>query len=154
MDDMVEFLGPDLLGPHYVTVAKQIIKYCGSSIAAVRQAASYGIGTMAEKAGPHFAAIANHSLMGLKEAIEYQMPASVKEKKSKVKQFMHAKDNAVSALGKIIKFQYGTVDTNSLIPNWLSLLPIKNDVEEAKTQNEFLATLLQENPIAILGEDY
>jgi hypothetical protein len=33
------------------------------------------------------------------------MPANVKEKKTKVKQFMHAKDNAVSALGKIIKFQ-------------------------------------------------
>jgi len=154
MDDMVEFLGPELLGPHYVTVAKEIIKFCTSTTAAVRQAASYGIGIMAEKAGPHFAQIANDCLTGLKLAIEFQMPASVKEKKTKVKQFMHAKDNAVSALGKIIKFQSSNVDSASLVPNWLSLLPIKADVEEAKLQNEFLAHLLQENPLIVLGEQY
>ena len=105
MDDMIEFLGPEILGPHYVTVAKEIIRFCGSPVAACRQAASYGIGIMAEKAGPHFAQIANDCLQGLKVAIEFLMPPNVKEKKSKVKQFMHAKDNAVSALGKIIRFQ-------------------------------------------------
>ena len=154
MDDMVEFLGPDLLGPLYIQIAQQIIKQCSSPTAAVRQAASYGIGIMAEKAGAHFGQISNDCLLGLKAAIEFPMPANVKEKKTKVKQFMHAKDNAVSALGKIIKFQQYIVDPNSLIPNWLSLLPIKNDVEEAKVQNELLADLLQVNPIAVLGEQY
>lgn len=109
---------------------------------------------MAEKAGAHFAQISNDCLMGLKAAIEFPMPANVKEKKTKVKQFMHAKDNAVSALGKIIKCQQGTVDPNSLIPNWLSLLPIKNDVEEAKVQNELLVDLLQLNSVAVLGEQF
>jgi hypothetical protein len=51
---------------------------------------------------------------------------------------MHAKDNAVSALGKIIKFQSGLVDAASLIPNWLALLPIKNDLDEAKLMNEMI----------------
>jgi importin-5 len=109
---------------------------------------------MAEKAGSHFASISNDCLMGLKNAIEYEMPANVKEKKSKAKQFKHAKDNAVSALGKIIKFQQATIDINSLIPNWLSLLPIKDDVEEAKQMNELLTDLLQQNPIAVLGQSY
>jgi hypothetical protein len=37
MDDMVEFLGPDLLGPLYYTeIAKKIISYCSSPTAAVR----------------------------------------------------------------------------------------------------------------------
>lgn len=36
MDDMVEFLGPELLGSNYVSVAKEIIKFCSSHIAAVR----------------------------------------------------------------------------------------------------------------------
>lgn len=92
--------------------------------------------------------------MGLKSAIEYLMPANVQEKKSKVKQFMHAKDNAVSALGKIIRYQAGAVDVKSLVPNWLGLLPLKNDIEEAKLQNEFIASLLQEHPLLILGEQY
>jgi hypothetical protein len=82
------------------------------------------------------------------------MPPQVKEKKSKVKQFMHAKDNAVSALGKIIKFQHATVDASSLIPNWLSLLPIKNDIDEAKNMNELLTLLLEQNPLAVLGQSY
>jgi len=36
MDDMVEFLGPELLGPLYNEIAKKIISYCSSPIAAVR----------------------------------------------------------------------------------------------------------------------
>jgi hypothetical protein len=38
------------------------------------------------------------------------MPASVKEKKSKVKQFNHARDNAVAALGKVIRYQTANID--------------------------------------------
>ena len=109
---------------------------------------------MAEKAGVHFTTISNDCLQGLKIAIEFQMPPQVKEKKSKVKQFMHAKDNAVSALGKIIKFQSATVDVASLIPNWLSLLPLKADLDEAKHMNEFLTTLLEQNPLFVLGQNY
>lgn len=60
------------------------------------------------------------------------MPASIKEKKAKVKQFNHAKDNAVSALGKVIRYQTQCIDAQSVIPGWLGLLPIKHDVEEAK----------------------
>ena len=41
-----------------------------------------------------------------------------------------------------------------MIINWLGLLPIKNDVEEAKIQNELLVDLLQANPVAILGDQY
>lgn len=154
LDDMVEFLGPNLLGAQYFQVAQQIIKHCNSTVAAVRQAASYGIGIMAEKSGAAFQTIANDALMGLKLAIEFQMPASVQEKKTKVKQFNHARDNAVSALGKIIKFQSGFVDAPALIVNWVGLLPIKNDVDEAKVQNEFLAQILTENPTLVLGEQY
>jgi hypothetical protein len=65
---------------------------------------------------------------------------------------MHAKDNAVSAFGKIIRYQSQCYDAASLIPTWLSLLPIKNDMEEAKIMNEFVALFLTENPLLILGE--
>lgn len=150
---MVEFLGPELLGPLYNQIAKEIIKYCNHQIAAVRQASAYGIGIMAEKAAPEiFKDIVNDALQGLKIAIEYQIPANVKEKKNKTKQFMHAKDNAVSAFGKIIRYQSACIDVASLIPNWLGLLPIKNDVEEAKLMNDYVALFLSERPQLLLGE--
>lgn len=104
LDDMVEFLGPEILGTQYVEVAKQIIRYCNAPISALRQAAAYGIGMMAEKGGDRYAEVVALSLEGLKLAIDYEMPAAIKEKKAKAKQFMHARDNAVSALGKIIRF--------------------------------------------------
>lgn len=110
---------------------------------ALRQAAAYGIGVMAQNGGQAFAQIVNVCLGGLKAAIDYELPASHKEKKSKVKQFKHAKDNAVSALGKVIRYQTATLtDAEGIISGWINLLPIKSDVEEAKIQNEILASLL------------
>jgi hypothetical protein len=105
MDDMVEYLGPEVLGAHYANVATQIIKFCASPVAALRQAAAYGIGVMAKNGGAAFATVVNDCLLGLKTAIDFAMPATIKEKKSKVKQFHHAKDNAVSALGKVVRYQ-------------------------------------------------
>jgi len=52
---------------------------------------------------------------------------------------MHAKDNAVSALGKIIKFQAHAIDLEPLVSTWLSLLPLKHDLDESKVQNELIA---------------
>jgi Importin repeat 6 len=36
LDDMVEFLGPEILGQHYITVADQIIKFCNNPDSAIR----------------------------------------------------------------------------------------------------------------------
>lgn len=72
---MVEFLGPDVLGDHYVNVAREIIKFCNNPISALRQASAYGIGMMAEKGGARYAEVAALSLEGLKIAIEYEMSA-------------------------------------------------------------------------------
>ena len=107
---------------------------------------------MAKNGGAAFATVVNDCLLGLRQAIDYQMPASIKEKKSKVKQFKHAKDNAVSALGKVIRYQTQTINAQEIIPGWLNLLPIKNDVDEAKIQNEILASLITEHPLVILGD--
>jgi len=59
------------------------------------------------------------------------MPSNVKGKKQKEKKFNYARDNAISALGKIIKYQNANIDVKVFISNWLDLLPIKADVEEA-----------------------
>ena len=82
------------------------------------------------------------------------MPAKVKGKKQKEKKFNYARDNAVSALGKIIRYQSENVDYLSLIPNWISLFPLKADVEESQIQNEILAQLLSDQTTLVLGDQY
>jgi hypothetical protein len=59
---------------------------------------------MAKNGGAQFGTIVNDCLQGLRLAIDFEMPAGIKDKKAKVKQFNHAKDNAVSALGKVIRY--------------------------------------------------
>jgi len=62
LDDMVEFLGPDFLGPVYPQVVEQICSHTNSKYAAVRQAAVYGIGMTAEHGGAAFAALSGGCL--------------------------------------------------------------------------------------------
>jgi len=67
---MVEFLGPEVLGNHFGSVAEQIVNFCGSDDSGIRQAASYGVGILAQHGGSAYSNINNVCLQGLKTAIE------------------------------------------------------------------------------------
>ena len=82
------------------------------------------------------------------------MDGSVKEKKTKSTQFYHARDNAIAALGKVLKYQSNAVDLNVLMPFWLNNLPLSHDMEEAHIQNKFLSEAILKNPTFILGANY
>eukprot|EP00347_Sterkiella_histriomuscorum_P012526 403368238 len=154
LDDMVEHLGSQMLGSNYPTVAQELMKYTQSPHASLRQAATYGVGMMAFKNGEAFTPFVNEALQGLKVAIEYQMSRDVSQKNDKVKQFNFAKDNAIGALGKIICYQSQAVDQATMIPNWIGLLPLKQDLEESKTQNGILADLIIQVPQFVFGSQY
>lgn len=79
------------------------------------------------------------------------MNQGVKEKKSKASQFRHARDNAVAALGKVLKFQGANVDSAALIPHYVASLPLTDDMEEAQSTNEFLAFGLLKSPETFIG---
>lgn len=79
------------------------------------------------------------------------MNQGVKEKKTKASQFRHARDNAVAALGKVLKFQGANVDSASLIPNYVAALPLTDDMEEAQATNEWFAFGLLKSPETFIG---
>jgi len=79
------------------------------------------------------------------------MPPTTKGKQSKEKQFYHARDNAVSAIAKVIKYQNTTIDVTQYLPSFLEQLPIKHDVEEAKFCNELLSEMLLNDAGAVCG---
>ena len=103
-DDMVEFLGPEFLGPIFPEIVNQICSYASSKFSAIRQAAVYGIGMIAQHGGTAFSTSSLQCLQSLKAAISYPMDNATKEKKSKHMQYNHARDNAIAALGKIVKY--------------------------------------------------
>jgi predicted RNA-binding protein Jag len=152
MDDMVEFLGVDVLGAdRYNQVVQQIILHCEHPLAAVRQAAAYGAGIIAQHSGAQFAGLSQQILGGIEKAIKFQMPPNTKGKQSKEAQFYHARDNAVSAVAKVIKYQNTTIDVTQYLPSFLDQLPITHDVEEGKFCNELLSEMLANDPTAVCG---
>jgi hypothetical protein len=107
---------------------------------------------IAEHGGPQFQVVSQMCLASIKNAIDFQITDIIRSKKSKQTQFYHAKDNAVAALGKVLKFQHACVDMTLLTPYWLSQMPLTHDLEEAKIQNELLVVSLLRAPFAILGQ--
>ena len=62
LDDMIEHLGPDFLGPMYPSIVEQVCKFTNNEFAAIRQAAVYGLGMAAETGGAAFAALQQGAL--------------------------------------------------------------------------------------------
>ena len=154
IDDMIEFLGPDFLTQDvYQKLVKQLCSFTGSQSAPLRQAAVYGLGKAAQHGGAAFAGVANDSLAALQVAITMKPNAATQEKKKKMHKFNHARDNAIAAFGRVIRYQNMNVDAVNLIGNWMELMPLKADVIEAKEQNEFLAEAFMKQPNLILGQN-
>lgn len=57
LDDMIEYLGPDVLQARFGDVASRVISFCDNQDAAIRQAASYGVGMLAQHGGAAYASI-------------------------------------------------------------------------------------------------
>ena len=101
---MVEHLGPTYFSAEdFQQIVTTICQFAGSQSASMRQAASYGIGVVAQFGGEAFAATADLCLTSLKSAIDFPMTPKVEAKQMKVTQYNHARDNAIASLGKIIK---------------------------------------------------
>lgn len=159
LDDMVEHLGPQYFGEQdFNTIVETICKYASHKSASLRQASGYGIGMIAQCAGAAFAARGELCLQALKQVIEFQITAKTEEKKIKVQQFHHAKDNGIAGLGKVIMYQKDFVMSNQamaadIITHWLSLLPIHHDMEEGYQQYDMLAEMFQADANYINGPD-
>jgi hypothetical protein len=71
--------------------------------------------------------------LAIQTAVKYPLDDQTKGKKSKLTQFYHARDNAVAALGRVLKHQGATVPAEAGLPSaWLELMPLTHDMEEAK----------------------
>ena len=81
------------------------------------------------------------------------MPAKYQGKGSKTRHFNHARENAISAFGFIMKFQSSPEEHAVMVPTWLNYMPVINDLEESKNQNEILTEMLESQPTLLFGAD-
>lgn len=155
LDDMLEYLDGDFLGLDvYHKVALQVASKANSPSPAIRQAAVYGIGMAAQHGGAAFAGVHDACLAALKSAVEFPLDDKTREKSKKMFKFSHARDNAVAAIGRVIKYQGQHQSTPQVTSTWLQLMPLTHDFVESKEQNQQLAEMVMANPQAVLGANY
>jgi len=146
LDDMVEYLGQDLLEKIWGDIAKTIFKFCDHNEPVIRQAGTYGLGNLAIHTKRNFAELSENALAACFRALDMNNDGDDEE------EWAHAKDNAISALGKIIKYQSTCIDLRAMINKWLLYLPLLYDEGEAHLSHDFLCDIIINEPALVFGE--
>ncbi|OUZ99546.1 HEAT [Macleaya cordata] len=128
---------------YYDTYLPFLLEACNDENADVRQAAVYGIGVCAECGGSVFKPLVGEALSRLNVVIRHPNALSSDN--------VMAYDNAVSALGKICRFHRDSIDAAQVVPAWLSCLPIKGDLIEAKIVHDQLCSMVEGSDGELLG---
>ncbi|GKA65282.1 importin-5-like protein [Tanacetum coccineum] len=128
---------------YYDTYLPFLLEACNDESPDVRQAAVYGLGVCAEFGGTVIKPLIGEALSRLNVVIRH--PNALQPEN------VMAYDNAVSALGKICQFHRDSIDSVQIIPAWLSCLPIKGDVIEAKAVHELLCSMVERSDMELLG---
>ncbi|KAH7296218.1 hypothetical protein KP509_26G014000 [Ceratopteris richardii] len=128
---------------YYATFLPFLLEASTDADPDVRQAAVYGIGVCAEFGGATFQPVVGEALTKIKQVISQPGAFSADN--------VMATDNAVSALGKICEFQRESIDATQVVPAWLSCLPIRNDLVEAKIVHDQLCSMVERSDPVVLG---
>lgn len=149
VDDMVEYLGYQLLADKWLNLLEALLKYSSAKPCEVRQAAVYGIGIFAEKSVGFINESNVQCLTQMLQALKVSLDLPQGDEKAKV--YGHTKDNSIAAIGRILKNHSDKVDSVALLNLWLSQLPLKFDKNEGYIQHQMLVELVTINPSTILG---
>ncbi|KAI4350353.1 hypothetical protein L6164_004815 [Bauhinia variegata] len=141
-DDVVEHCREAAL-KYYDSYLPFLLEACNDEYPDVRQAAVYGVGVCAEFGGSVFKTLVGEALSRLDNVIRH--PNALHSDN------VMAYDNAVSALGKICQFHRDSINATQIVPAWLSCLPIKGDLIEAKVVHERLCSMVERSDRELLG---
>ena len=153
LGDMAEFLKQELLSKIWGDICTILIKYSPHSDYEVRNASCYGLGVFAQSTTQNFSDYGKNIVPAIINVIN--LPIDKKLKKTEKENLKFARDNAISALGKVIKYhgQEFPNELNSLLDLWVNSMPIKKDKEEAKINIKFLLDILMKEPNKVLGDN-
>merc|ERR1712151_919391 len=148
LDDMIEYLGQELLMNYWNDMFQILIKHSTSTICSLRQAVIYGIGEFAKYTKTDYEKYQQGSLEALVAA--FNVPRQEGDLKEA---HQSARDNATASIGKIIKYQGEKIDLKTVCDKWISFLPIEEDKSEGKEQYELLCKIVLERSDIIVGEN-
>jgi hypothetical protein len=153
VSDMAEFLQQSLLNNIWGDIEQIMIKYSSHNHYQVRNAACYGLGVFSQFTTQNFGLYGKDILKAVMDVINLPID---KKNLSKIdrENLKFAKDNAVSALGKIVKYHGEEFpnELDNLLDFWVNSLPITQDKNEGKVNNKFLLDILMKEPNKVIGK--
>ncbi|MFH4978712.1 hypothetical protein AB6A40_005421 [Gnathostoma spinigerum] len=144
-DDVIEFGGASSVA-YQPKFYPPMLAALSDEFPEVRQAAAYGFGIMGMCGGPAYAQACAGGLERLAAMINDPNARSTEEG-------VDATENAISAVAKILKHNSSLIDVNSVIPAFLSWLPVWDDTEESPYVYGYFADLIESNNPLVLGEN-
>ena len=148
IDDVIEFLGEAMAGDKWNALAEALFVYAVDKDDTVRQAAVYGIGVLATfTSQSSFAPWSSRVLSILDQSLNIPVQKSRKS-------HSHARDNTISSIGKVIKYQAINIDLSLVVPAWTTVLPLKHDKVEARLMHDLLADLCLTHPVLVYGSGF
>ncbi|CEG45916.1 Karyopherin (importin) beta 3 [Plasmopara halstedii] len=147
VDDVLEHCGDaalhrlDIFLPIFMSALREVHE------PGLIQAAAFGVGVCASQGGDAFAPHAKQCLQLLHNVVTQPHAYNSEHR--------NATDNAVAALGKLCEFQSAVVDAATLFPQWLSLLPLRGDLEESLAVLRRLCGYIDDrHPLVLGAPDY
>jgi hypothetical protein len=135
-DDLIEFTGAECA--HYQPqFLNHLIAGLNDQHPEIRQASSYGIGVAAQFGGAPFNSFCVNALEPLFSSLEAHKPIDGDDST------IFARENIISAIGKICNFHSNSFDVNLILRKWIELLPIVRDDEEAVSTYTYLLDLIE-----------
>ena len=125
IDDMVEYLGYELLQTHWASFSQVLLKYTSEKSCVLRQAACYGVGILALNTPT---AVLNQDTLQMWLQALYES-IKVPKGSEKEKTYGHCRDNGVAAIGKIVKVHASVFDPRPALSLWINYLPLRHDKE-------------------------
>ncbi|KAM0788088.1 hypothetical protein ACM66B_001257 [Microbotryomycetes sp. NB124-2] len=120
----------EVVGDH----AARVLECVSDQDDSIRRNAAFAVGVAVERAPAGFEQFALAAIESLFASIG---PVDTSDE-----QVLVARDNAVSALGKIIKALSHRSDVQALLPRWIDTLPVLVDGDEMTSTNELLISLI------------
>ncbi|KAL5127775.1 Structural maintenance of chromosomes protein 4 [Glycine soja] len=141
--------GEEREGEYYDSFLPFLLEACNDEYPDVRHvhcpilAAIYGVGVCAEFGGSVFNPLVGEALSRLDVVIRHPNALHADN--------IIAYDNVVSALGKICQFHRDSINAAQVVPAWLSCLPIKGDLIEAKVVHDQLCSMVERSDRELIG---
>ena len=149
---MVDYLGYEICQDKWNYFLEVFLQFSTNEDIELRTAAIFGLGKLPERTPLEiFVGYRDRILAAVNQAYSIPIAQGMKEKN-----FMKHRDNCISVLGKMLTYQFTSLQQETIqqiITFWLDNLPLKNDKAEGHLNHLYLTEFATNNSQVLFNSD-